>query len=213
MPSRVVHMSVVAAALLALAACSEEPSTDKAPVVQLGGPGESSRTLSEGDLADLADAGAHTPADVEFARNMIPHHRQALAMTALVPDRSQSRDLSLLAERMEVAQTDEIAQLEQWLTARDEQVPGDHHHDADEASMPGMLTDAELAKLAAAEGRRFERLFLQLMIRHHEGAIVMVQQLVDAGGGQEPTMFALAQHIDADQRVEIGRMRSMLVGL
>jgi len=213
MPSRVVHMSVVVAALLALAGCSEEPSTDEAPVVQLGGPGESSRALSEGDLADLADAGAHTPADVEFARNMIPHHRQALAMTALVPDRSQSRDLALLAERMEVAQTDEIAQLEQWLTARDEQVPGDHHHDADEASMPGMLTDAELAKLAAAEGRRFERLFLQLMIRHHEGAIVMVQQLVDAGGGQEPTMFALAQHIDADQRVEIGRMRSMLVGL
>jgi uncharacterized protein (DUF305 family) len=207
-------MSVVATVVLSLAACSEEPSADKAPVVQLGGPGESGRTLSEGEVDDLPGAGEHLPADVEFAQNMILHHRQALVMTALVADQSQDRDLALLAERMDVAQTDEIAQLERWLTAREEQAPGEHHHDhADDASMPGMLTDAELAKLAAADGQRFNRLFLRLMIRHHEGALVMVQQLVDAGGGQEPTMFELAQHIDADQRVEIGRMRSMLADL
>ena len=80
--------------------------------------------------------------------------------------------------------------------------------------MPGMATEDELAALAAARGREFDVLFLQLMIRHHEGAVVMVEQLLTAGvGGQEPQVFQLAQHIDADQRVEISRMKALLVEL
>lgn len=76
--------------------------------------------------------------------------------------------------------------------------------------MPGMLTDEELARLAAATGAEFERLFLELMIRHHEGALIMVADLFSSGGGQEAEIFQLASHVDADQRAEIARMRGML---
>ncbi len=80
--------------------------------------------------------------------------------------------------------------------------------------MPGMLTAAELDQLSAARGRRFDRLFLQYMIRHHEGAVLMVEQLLTSGsGGQESQVFQLAQHIASDQRVEIARMRRMLLSL
>ena len=76
-----------------------------------------------------------------------------------------------------------------------------------------MLTESELSRLESASGRRFDRLFLQFMIRHHEGAVLMVGDLFAQGGGQEPSVFQLAQHIDSDQRVEISRMKSLLADL
>jgi uncharacterized protein (DUF305 family) len=77
--------------------------------------------------------------------------------------------------------------------------------------MPGMLTADELAQLEAASGRRFDELFLQYMIRHHEGAVAMVEELLTGGtGGQEPNVFQLAQHIELDQQVEIARMKQLL---
>jgi uncharacterized protein (DUF305 family) len=114
---------------------------------------------------------------------------------------------------MDIGQTDEIAQLENWLTDRGEDVPGEHaHHGAGhDEKMPGMLTAEQLADLAAARGDAFDTLFLRSMIHHHEGAVLMVEQLLAGGkGGQESQVFQLAQHMDSDQRVEIARMRSML---
>lgn len=206
----------LAVCLLAVAACTSsarDDQADSAPVVQLGAPGESNQTLTE-DEAGRLTAPPHTRADVEFVQGMIAHHQQALVMTALVPGHSRRDDLPLLAVRMETSQADEIAQLERWLSQRDEEVPGHHQHAHHTELMPGMLTDAELAQLTAAEGARFDRLFLQYMIRHHEGAVVMVEELLAGGeGGQEPAVFHLARHIDADQRVEIARMRSLLAAL
>lgn len=207
---------IVAVALVGVAAaCTGSDDGTDAPVVQLGGPSGTNRTLSSDEIDDLDAPPAHTPADVAFAQNMIRHHEQALVMTAMVDEGTDRRRLPLLAERMNISQTDEIDQLEEWLTTHGEEVPeGEHHHGGhDDAAMPGMLSDAELARLEAARGARFERLFLQFMIRHHEGALLMVAQLVQGGGGQEPAMSQLAQHIDMDQRVEIARMRSMLAEL
>jgi uncharacterized protein (DUF305 family) len=202
------------ACVLGLAACTgeEEKPEDEAPVVQLGAPGESGRPLSDEEIAELESATAHTDADVSFVQNMIPHHGQALVMTAFVPQRSQSRDLALLAKRIEVAQRDEIGQMETWLETRGEKT-GHDHDDHDHSLMPGMLTEKQLARLQHARGNKFDRLFLRSMIAHHQGALLMVGELFAAGGGQEPTVFQLAQHIDADQRVEIARMRSMLAEL
>ena len=77
--------------------------------------------------------------------------------------------------------------------------------------MPGMLTAEEMARLAAAQGPAFDRLFLESMIKHHEGALVMVKALfAAAGAGQEPEIFAFASDVDADQRMEIERMGNML---
>ncbi|HEX7189634.1 MAG TPA: DUF305 domain-containing protein, partial [Actinomycetes bacterium] len=157
-------------------------------------------------------------ADVAFVQNMIPHHEQALVMTALVADRTASSDLPLLAERMDISQRAEISQLEAWLDSHGDHAAGSHgghasHGDDHGELMPGMLTEPELSRLESASGRTFDRLFLQLMIRHHEGAVLMVGDLLAQGGGQEPSVFQLAQHIDADQRVEIARMRSLLADL
>ncbi len=160
----------------------------------------------------------HTPADVRFMREMIGHHAQALEMTKLVPGRTTREDLRLLAERIDVSQRDEIAQMRQWLTRRGEQLPAPdapHHAAMGHApSMPGLLTAAELEQLARAAGTEFERLFLERMIRHHEGAIAMVRQLFRTpGAAQETETYRFATEVEADQRAEIARMRALLAKL
>jgi uncharacterized protein (DUF305 family) len=143
---------------------------------------------------------------------MIPHHAQALDMAALVEERTQNQDIRLLAKRIEISQRDEIALMSRWLEERGEEVPGEHaHHMMEGHLMPGMLTAADMAELAGARGADFDRLFLEHMIRHHEGAIVMVKALFGSpGAGQETDMFTFASHVDADQQIEIRRMQEML---
>jgi uncharacterized protein (DUF305 family) len=204
---------LAALALLVVAGCSsDEDEPDAPPVVQLGPPGETGTPLTEDEISELDDPG-YTEADVAFVQGMIPHHAQALVMTDLVADRTGRDDLPLLAERMDVSQRDEIALMERWLEERGEEVPdasAGHHHGEGEL-MPGMLTDDDLARLEAASGRDFDELFLLYMIRHHEGAVMMVAELLSSDdGGQESDVFQLAQHIDSDQSVEIARMKSLL---
>ncbi|MGH7562879.1 MAG: DUF305 domain-containing protein [Gemmatimonadota bacterium] len=148
-----------------------------------------------------------TKTDVRFMQGMIAHHVQALEMVELVSDRTGNEAIQRLARRIEVSQKDEIAIMERWLERRGLAVPEGLHHGP---LMPGMLTGEELARLAAADGEEFDRLFLEYMIRHHEGALVMVEDLFSGGGGQEVEVFQLASHVDADQRAEIARMREML---
>ena len=168
---------------------------------------------------------AYTEADVRFVREMIAHHAQALAMTALVPERTGRADLRLLAERIEATQRTEIAMMRSWLRARgealpDSAAPAQQGHDAHHgmaggaARMPGMLSAEEMDRLAAARGDAFDRLLLEFMIRHHEGALTMVAALfATPGAGEESEMFRLASDVDADQRAEIRRMRDMLDAL
>lgn len=148
--------------------------------------------------------------DTRFMHHMTMHHAQALEMTALVPTRNASRGLNLLAERITVSQKDEIARMRSWLERRGKPLPPEGKH-AMHMAMPGMLTEAGLARLAAATGSEFERLFLEFMIDHHEGALVMVRELLGSqGAAQDSELFAMVSDIDADQGAEIGRMRSML---
>jgi uncharacterized protein (DUF305 family) len=180
-------------------------------VVQLGAPGEPNRTLSPDEQLVINET-PHTEADAQFIRDMMHHHAQALTMTGFVPDRSDSRDVNLLAERMQISQEDELILMEEWLQQRGEPArdpDGDHGH----AGMPGLLTDAEIAQLEAASGEEFDRLFLEFMIRHHLGAITMVDEHYAAGGGDEPNLGAMMRHIDGDQRIEIARMEQMLADL
>jgi uncharacterized protein (DUF305 family) len=154
-------------------------------------------------------------ADAAFMQGMIVHHQQALEMVALVPERAARDDVRMMAGRIQVSQQDEIAMMHDWLQSHGHAAGDAHHgHDggADHAGMPGMATPEEMARLAASTGAEFDRLFLELMIRHHEGALVMVEQLFAAGGGQESQVYAIASEVDADQRMEIGRMRAMLQG-
>lgn len=181
-------------------------------IVQPGAPGEPGRELSEEEYANITPP-AYSQADVEFFQGMIHHHAQALDMTALVQDHAEGSDLPLLAERIAVTQRDEIALMERWLTERGLEVPGDHAAHGGAELMPGMLTDEEFAQLEQASGNEFNRLFLEFMIKHHEGALVMVEELFAGDGGLEPQSNQLAIDIEADQRIEIRRMQELLATL
>src|SRR5690606_14313157 len=133
-------------------------------------------------------------------------------MTALVADRTEREDIPLLAERMDISQRDEIEMMRQWLADRGEVLIDSRHQHGTEL-MPGMLTPDQLEELEAASGPEFDRLFLQLMTYHHEGALVMVQDLWADGGGQESQLYQWMTHIDSDQRIEIGRMQAILAEL
>ena len=167
--------------------------------------------ISPGQAADLSRV-QHTAADVRFMQNMIGHHAQAIEMTALLASRTASPDMRKLALRIEVSQADEIRMMREWLQARGVTSAGEHaHHMPAGMQMPGMLTPQEKDRLAASAATDFDRLFLEFMIRHHEGALLMVKELFSTpGAGQESGIFAFASDVDADQRMEIDRMRAML---
>ncbi len=181
------------------------------PIVQPGAPGESTRVISAEKAVDLSRV-QHTAADVKFMQGMIGHHSQAVEMVALLKSRSTSENMRMLGQRIEVSQLDEIKMMERWLDVRGQEIPGPHAmHMHGATLMPGMLTEEEMAHLAEAKGAEFDRLFLEGMIKHHGGALTMVDELfATAGAGQEVEIFSFASDVDADQRMEIDRMGAML---
>jgi uncharacterized protein (DUF305 family) len=202
--------SCLVSALMPLSAAAQ----DEAPIIQPGAPGESSRAITAEEASDLAGI-LYTDADVEFMQGMIMHHAQALDMTALVEERSESADLHKMAERIELSQEDEIQMMQGWLEAHGQEVTSAHAHHAHGAElMPGMLTPEEMARLEAARGKEFDQLFLELMIKHHQGALIMVDELLDnPGAAQESVMFTFTADIQADQEAEIDRMGGLLATL
>ena len=167
-----------------------------------------------GDGERKAAAELAPRSEVELMQAMFHHHAQALRMTSLVPARSASPDVPLLARRMGLRQEAETELMRSWLAERGEEAPELHrphgHAHGPGPLMPGMLTEEELEELASQRGERFDRLFLESMIRHHEGALTMVQVLHATGGGLEPEIGAFARHVEADQAIEIGRMQELL---
>lgn len=205
-------------------AITPAPSADApAPQATVAPPASDTARPGAASAAPGAAARRHTAADVAFMQGMIGHHAQAIVMAALVPERTERTDLRALAGRVIVSQQDEIAQMRAWLERRGEAVPaidtsvahvghgtGGHDAHAGHGAMPGMLTGAELATLASRRGVEFEKLFLDYMIRHHEGALSMVAQLfATPGAAQETETFQFASDVDADQRAEIARMRAL----
>ena len=167
----------------------------------------------------------YSAADVDFMAGMIPHHAQAVIMAGWAPTHGARKDVAILCERMVVAQRDEIAAMQQWLRDRGLPVPDatSTRHKAKmvmngvemdhEMLMPGMLTDEEMTALDRARGPEFDRLFLLGMIKHHQGAIDMVDVLFKAyGAAQDETVFKFANDVYADQSIEIDRMNKMLEG-
>lgn len=164
----------------------------------------------------MSSPGTYTQADVAFMTGMIHHHGQALDMVALVPERSRSESVRTLAARIDATQRDEIRRMSAWLEARGETAPEPESyrdHIAHGMRMPGMLSPEQMQQLTSATGDDFDRLFLEYMIQHHEGALVMVSDLQRDGGGIGGEIYILAADVDADQRAEIARMQSLLTVL
>jgi uncharacterized protein (DUF305 family) len=207
--SRLVLVSALAVGVGACKTAGGGSSTGTR-ILQPGAPGQDTRSINTAAATDLSKVG-HTPADVKFMQGMIGHHAQAVEMVALINERTQSEDLKMLGLRIKVSQDDEMDMMRKWLEARGEKVPGPHAHHEPGGFMPGMLTAEEMTALANAKGKEFDRLFLMGMIKHHGGAITMVEELFKTpGAGQDGEIFAFASDVDADQRMEIERMGMLL---
>ncbi len=162
-------------------------------------------------------------ADVDFMVGMIAHHAQALVMSSFAETNEADPIIQVLAGRIINAQNDEIQIMQDWLRRRDQVVPhimiegsslmihgADHHG----THMPGMLTDEQLKELESAQGKDFDRLFLEYMIMHHEGAVHMVKELFKIDGAiTGDDTYRLASEIHVDQVTEINRMKLMLDNL
>lgn len=177
--------ALLAAALLTLAACGND---------------------------DEPNAGAaHNDADVSFAQQMITHHQQAIEMSELAETRAASPEAKDLAADIKGAQDPEIKTMTGWLERWGEDVPGaDEHggHDMSSGDMPGMMSEDEMAELEGASGPAFDRMFLTMMIEHHEGAIDMAK--TEQEDGEYPDAIALAEEIERAQTAEITTMNELL---
>jgi uncharacterized protein (DUF305 family) len=158
-------------------------------------------------------AGAmYTEADVVFMQGMIAHHAQAIHMSRMAESRGASPRLVRFAQKIDLSQAGEIEQMQGWLRANGQVAPDTSSWRG--MTMHGMLTTEELAKLEAARGPAFDRLFLEYMIRHHEGALKMVADLfATPRAGQDVDVSVLANDVESTQTAEIGMMRQMLTEL
>lgn len=183
---------------------------------QSGTPAGAPRTPAEQARADSGRM-PFTAADVHFMQGMIHHHAQAVVMAGWAQTHGARPDVKTLAQRIDVAQRDEMAFMQRWLRERHQDAPDplEHYQMGMAMSpsdlMPGMLSAEQMKALDEARGPDFDRLFLNDMIQHHQGAITMVDQLfASPGAGQELYVFRFASDVNADQTTEIARMHLML---
>jgi uncharacterized protein (DUF305 family) len=201
------------------AACQSAPPQPPPGIVMAPGAGVVGANSAAAIAAADRAAAAFAPADVEFMQGMIPHHAQAVIMSHWAATHGARADVRILAERIAVAQGDEIRLMRRWLGERKQEVPdsmatkhvmkmaGMVH----ESLMPGMLSDEQMRALDAARGAAFDRLFLTGMIGHHAGAIGMVRELFNHGdAGHDDTVWRFATDVEADQTTEMHKMQLML---
>ena len=185
------------------------------PILQPGAPGEATRELDAETAVNIANS-SYTVADVDFMQDMIIHHHQALVMSRLAAQSTNNQAILDLAGRIDVSQKDEISFMQGWLKKREEQVsdPTSEHSEHTHHTMIGMATPEQMTQLAESKSTDFDRLFLTLMIDHHDGAIKMVEELREQPGSTyDPILNEFVSDITNDQAVEIERMNALLIGL
>ena len=199
--------AVSVAAAVALAGCgssdsSGDTSHDHAQAT-------SSATSSSATSTGPGTA-AHNPADITFATNMIPHHQQAVEMADLALNQASSAQVKTLAQGIKSAQDPEIRTMSGWLTAWGQPVPTPMvgHDMSSMSGMDGMMSQAEMQQLQSASGAAFDRMWVQMMIKHHEGAVAMATTEIQ--DGQDTAAKALAQQIITAQNTEIATMTQLL---
>ncbi|MER7013580.1 DUF305 domain-containing protein [Saccharopolyspora sp. NPDC000359] len=190
--TRALAAAISAAATVALAGCGSQDTGSAPPQAP----------ASQQQAASNA-------ADVAFAQGMIPHHQQAVEMSRLAPERAHSPQVKDLAKQIEAAQGPEVETLTGWL--RDwgaDPAPSTDHGSMGHGDMGGMMSAAEMEQLAQVQGAEFDRMFLELMIKHHEGAVAMAR--TELADGQSPAAKQMAQQIIDTQQAEIDTMRGLL---
>jgi len=223
-----VGIGATAAALTLVVGCADNESSDNTAT-------GTTVTTTAGE-SGTEQGGAHNDADVAYVQMMIPHHEQAVEMAELVPSRSGNPDVVALAAQIEQAQAPEIEQMEGWLKAwgvpepSEAPEPGngettaggmDHghmDHGSPMTSMPGMpgmaggghgmMTAEQMQALENAKGADFDRMWLEMMIEHHQGAVASSEQILNSGESEQ--VQQLAQQIVSSQQAEIAQMEALL---
>ena len=185
-------------------------SAERSPVLIPGKPGEEPQVVAPGEEGALPNADVYTDEDVAFLNQMVPHHAQALEMAELAPERARDSRVRTLAERIALAQGPEIDAMQQFLEQRGLPPAETDAGHAGHGDMQGMATGEQMTRLLASEGAQFDRLFLTMMVRHHEGALVMADQL---GAGTHPLVADMVKDVVSTQTVEINRMQEVLTDL
>ena len=168
-------------------------------------------TAASGSSTSVPADATFNAADVTFAQSMIPHHEQAVEMADLVADRSTDPDVQDLAARIQAAQEPEINTLNGWLDSWGADSADSAMSGMDHSSMGGMMSEEDMSSLEDASGVQFDRLWLQMMLEHHTGAVGMAQTEID--DGEDPEAIALAQEIKSSQGTEITEMEQLLQSL
>jgi uncharacterized protein (DUF305 family) len=199
-PYRIAALPIAAVLAVTLTACGSDENSS-APT-----------TPTTGAIDAAGSDVALNEADIAFAQGMIAHHEQAIEMAeiALDPDRDAGPDVSDLATRIQAAQEPEIDQMTAWLTDAGESNTMDMSDEHDMSSMEGMMSVEEMEALAVATGVEFDRMWLGMMIEHHEGAITQSEAVL--ADGSNPDVLALADAIISAQRAEITEMEALLDG-
>ena len=192
---------------------SQNINADNAPIIQPGAPGKDSKILDPSIASNIAGA-SYVEADVNFLKGMIIHHQQAIVMSKLAGKRTNNKTIIDLANRIDVSQEDEINFMESWLNSRKEITPHMSHDHHMHMEMAGMASPQQLKSLENSESTDFDRLFLQLMIAHHDGALEMVKELKKfPGSANDPLLNEFVSDLVNDQGVEIERMNLIAVNL
>ncbi len=201
---RTAAVAAAGAAALVLAACGGNDADGSSAA----GHGGHNTVSASAPASAPASQGQHNAADVAFAKGMIPHHRQAVEMADLAPERAQSAEVKKLAADIKKAQDPEIKTLSGWLTSWGEEVPAEGAMDHSMHGMDGMMTAEEMTELENASGQAFDTAFMEMMIKHHEGAVEMAKT-EQADGAYAPAK-KMAEEIIASQTAEITQMNELL---
>jgi uncharacterized protein (DUF305 family) len=196
----VLTITLTAGLVSTLAACGADSTA--------GGGGSAKTSAAPSASSAAADPAAHNGQDANFAADMVSHHEQAVEMAKLVPSRSDTPAVTDLAGRIQAAQDPEIATMKGWLKGWRLPEPENMSGMDMSGSMPGMMSPADLKELAGLRGAAFDRMFLTMMLAHHEGAITMAKTQITSG--QSPPAKALAQQIITAQTKEIAEIRTLL---
>ncbi|WP_271439518.1 DUF305 domain-containing protein [Pontixanthobacter luteolus] len=203
------YTAVAAAAMIAGTAATAQD----APIVKPGAPGQPTQRLTAEQATALAST-AYAPADVMFMQGMIVHHQQAVEMAALIAERTSKEKIVALGGRIDASQKDEMKFMTDWLAEKGEPLRMEGMGHAAHMGMMGMATPEQMKQLAASTGTNFDRLFLELMIAHHKGAVEMVDDLIEQPGtASDPVFLEFTDDVKNDQNTEIERMNAILASL
>lgn len=182
------------------------------PIAACGGGDEHAEHPSAAATTTEESGPPHNSADVTFAQAMIPHHQQALALAALVPDRSTNPEIVKIAAGIAAQQEPEMTAMRAMMIQWQVEPAGTPRHGGAAASgnQEGMVDDATMAKLKVLKGAQFDTLWLQSMISHHQGAVAMAK--VEIADGESQDMKVMANNIAITQEAEIGELKQILGG-